>query len=226
MINQLNNNISSLASNPQSNQGLEYKDVFYQLEQAIGADVQNVNLLTQKGIISKQQGQYLLAQLAEKAKQINNYKNLQSRTTTSAQPASIQNPQVSQTQLPQQVENSMALFNKERPGFFEEEGRGDILNYLNGYDMDKDEILQIAALVEGLENSAVNKYLKKSAHDKSLNDENEIAKRKLTAYAQNSPANSKNNRIFTREEIGKMSGDEFAKNEKLIMDQVRQGLIK
>ena len=92
--------------------------------------------------------------------------------------------------------------------------------------MDKDEILRIASLVEALENSAIDKYLKKSAHDKSLNDENELAKRKLTAYAQNSPANSKNNRIFTREEIGKMSGEEFAKNEKLIMDQVKQGLIK
>ena len=87
-------------------------------------------------------------------------------------------------------------------------------------------MLRIAALVEGLEDSAVNRYLKKSAYDKSLNAENEIAKRKLTAYAQNSPTNSKNNRIFTREEIGRMSGDEFARNEKLIMDQVKQGLLK
>ena len=34
------------------------------------------------------------------------------------------------------------------------------------------------------------------------------------------------NRIFTREDIGKMTSEEFTKNEKLIMDQVKQGLIK
>lgn len=227
MINQLNNNISSPALTPQSNP-TGYKDIFYQLEQAIGADVRNTNALMQKGVITQQQGQYLLAQLAGKAQQINMYKNA-SGLRTNAQIPVQQQPmqQVPQSGMPQSVqETPMAMFNRERPGFFDEEGRGDIREYLNGYDMDKDEILRIASLVEGLENSAVDKYLKKSAHDKSLNDENEIAKRKLTAYAQNSPVNSKNNRIFTREEIGSMSGEEFARNEKLIMDQVKQGLIR
>lgn len=221
MENQINNNISSPALNPQGNGGQIYKDVFYQLEQSIGADVQNVNNLVQKGIITQKQGQYLLAQLAGKAQQINEYKNnLQSMTNAPAQTAAT-------TSMPQFAEtNQIEMFNKLRPGFFDEEGRGDLRNYLNGYRMDKDEMLRIAALVEELEDSAVNRYLKKSAYDKSLNAENEIAKRKLTAYAQNSPTNSKNNRIFTREEIGRMSGDEFARNEKLIMDQVKQGLLK
>lgn len=221
MENQINNNISSPALNPQGNGGQIYKDVFYQLEQSIGADVQNVNNLVQKGIITQKQGQYLLAQLAGKAQQINEYKNnLQSMTNAPAQTAAT-------TSMPQFTEtNQIEMFNKLRPGFFDEEGRGDLRNYLNGYRMDKDEMLRIATLVEGLEDSAVNRYLKKSAYDKSLNAENEIAKRKLTAYAQNSPTNSKNNRIFTREEIGRMSGDEFARNEKLIMDQVKQGLLK
>ena len=149
------------------------------------------------------------------------YKNLQNQHQKQVAAAPVQS-----LQTPQQPENPMEMFDKERPGFFEEEGRGDVRDYLKGCEMDKDEILRIASLVEGLENSAVEKYLKKSAHDKSLNDENELAKSKLTAYAQNSSANSKNNRIFTREEIGKMSGEEFAKNEKIIMDQVKQGLIK
>ena len=221
MENQINNNISSPALNPQGNGGQIYKDVFYQLEQSIGADVQNVNNLVQKGIITQKQGQYLLAQLAGKAQQINEYKNnLQSMTNAPAQTAAT-------TSMPQFAEtNQIEMFNKLRPGFFDEEGRGDLRNYLNGYRMDKDEMLRIAALVEGLEDSAVNRYLKKSAYDKSLNAENEIAKRKLTAYAQNSPTNSTNNRIFTREEIGRLSGDEFARNEKLIMDQVKQGLLK
>jgi len=228
MINQMNN-ISSPALTPQSNQTEEYKDVFYRLEQAIGADVRKVNLLMQNGVITQQQGQYLLAQLAGKAQQINMYKSMQPQTSAPEQSAKQQQmPQnTMQPEIPAAPqETPMAMFDKERPGFFDEDGRSGIREYLNGYEMDKDEILRIASLVEGLENSAVDKYLKKSAHDKSLNDENENAKKKLTAYAQNSPANSKNNRIFTREEIGNMSGDEFVKNEKLIMDQVKQGLIK
>lgn len=221
MENQTNNNISSLASNPQGNWLQNYKDVFYQLEQSIGADVRNVNNLVQKGIITQKQGQYLIAQLAGKAQQINAYRNnMQTQTNVPVQ-------NTAQAPLQQQTaESSMDMFNKLRPGFFDEDGRGELRNYLNNYQMDKDEMLRIAGLVEGLENSAINRYLKKSAYDKSLNDENEIAKRKLTAYAQNSPANSKNNRIFTREEIGKMSGDEFTRNERLIMEQLKQGLLK
>ena len=68
--------------------------------------------------------------------------------------------------------------------------------------------------------------MKKSAYEKSLNDENALAKSKLTAYAQNAPGDQNFNRIFTREEIGRMSGEEFTKNEKMIMNQLKNGLIK
>ena len=86
-----------------------------------------------------------------------------------------------------------------------------MLNYIKDLDMDKDEISKIAQLVENLENLAVDGYLKKSAHEKSLNDENFAAKSKLTSYAQNASGNSGIDRIFTREDIGRMSGEEFAK---------------
>ena len=101
-----------------------------------------------------------------------------------------------------------------------------IKNENNKYNEAKDEIAKIAKLAENLEKSAVESYLKQTAHDKSLNDENTVAKSKLTSYAQNAPADSKYARIFTREDIGKMSGDEYTKNEKLIMEQVKQGLVK
>ena len=144
MINQQpNNNISSLALSSQNAlQG--YNDVFYQLEQAIGADAQNVNLLMQKGIITQPQGQYLLSQLTNKAQQINMYKNLQNQHQKQVAAAPVQS-----LQTPQQPENPMEMFDKERPGFFEEEGRGDVRDYLKGCEMDKDEILRIASLVEG-----------------------------------------------------------------------------
>ena len=212
---QLQNSVSSSAASPQANPNLGYKDIYYQLEQAIGADVQNINNLMSQGVLSQQQGQYLLGQLFDKAQSINAYKISQKQNTP------VQNvPAVPQVQHP------MDLFNQERPGFFDAEGRADILNYIKGFDMDKDEILRISQLVEGLENSAVDKYLKKSAYEKSLNDENARAKSKLTSYAQNASSGTKTNKVFTREEIGRMSGEEFAKNEKLIMEQVKQGLIK
>ena len=219
-----NNGISLPAAGPYSVPQTGYKDIFYQLEQSIGADVQKVQQLVQQGIITSQQGSYFMSELARKAQEINNYKNSlvgQNNVPMQPQPSAVP---TAQQQMP--LVNPMEQFNRERPGFFEGEGRADVLNYIKGYDMDKDEILRISQLVENLENSAVNNYLKKSDYEKSLNDENAAAKSRLTAYAQNAGMDSNTNRIFTREDIGRMSGDEFTRNEKLIMDQVKQGLIK
>ncbi len=220
-----NNGISYSAAGQYQNPQTGYKDIFYQLEQSIGADVQKVQQLVQQGIITKQQGSYFMAQLARKAQEINNYKSsLAGHNSVPVNTASTAG--ISDSQYQTVSETPLAIFEKERPGFFQCEGRKDILNYIKGYDMDKDEILQISKLVENLENSAINNYLKKSEYEKSLNDENAAAKSRLTAYAQNAGFDSNINRIFTREDIGRMSGDEFTKNEKLIMDQVKQGLIK
>ena len=220
MQNQTNSDIKNISSSAVSPKTIsdEYKDIFYQLEQQIGSDVGHVRNLVQQGIITQQQGQYLLAQLTDKVKQINLYKNSLQKE--------IPQPTEVSVAIDTRSENPFNLFNQEKPGFFEKNGRGDVLNYIKGFDMDKDEILQIANLVEGIENSAVEDYLKKTAYEKSLNDENDLAKSKLTSYAQDAVPNNKMNRIFTREQIGAMSGNEFVENEALIMDQLRRGLIK
>jgi len=220
-----NNGISSSAVNSMQTSG--YKDVYYQLEQALGADVQNIQSLLQKGAISKEQGRYLMADLAGKARIINQCRNINPQAQSlnlPQQPVMQQQAEPANVQAP--VQTPMEMFNQEHPGFFDGEGRADVLNYIRGFDMDKDEILQISKLVEGIENSAINKYLKKSGYEKSLNDENAAAKSRLTSYAQNAASDSNNNRVFTREDIGNMSGEEFTRNEKLIMEQVKQGLIK
>ena len=59
-----------------------------------------------------------------------------------------------------------------------------------------------------------------------LNNENEAAKMRLRANAQNAVSDSGTNMVFTREQIGKMSGAEFAKYERAIMDQLKKGLIR
>ena len=216
----LPNGISSPAVNPQAAQNMGYIDPFFQMEQEIGAKVQQVQNLVALGVITQEQGCNKLTQLAAQARQINMYRSAHGQQQLT-QPINVpQQPPV----MPQQT--PMDLFNQERPGFFEAEGRGDVLNYLKNCELDKDEIIRIAQLVEGVENSAVEKYLKKSKYEKSLNDENKLAKSKLTAYAQDGSSDNNLGRIFTREDIGRMSGEEFNKNEKMIMDQVKQGLIK
>ena len=124
--------------------------------------------------------------------------------------------------------NAFAEFEAENAGFFNKDGRAEVLEYLknSGFDGDKDEISLISKMIEKLENGAIDRYLKQSAHEKTLNSENELAKQRLRANAQNSNFDDVKTRALTREQIGKMSGAEFAKYEKAIMEQLRKGLIK
>lgn len=197
MQNQQFNGISSSAVTPQIN----YQNILGLLLAALAANAQK-----EQFVGNNEQIQQLISALNETNKVNQN------------------NSAVPDAQTP--ILNPIDLFNQENPGFFDKSARGDVLNYIRNFDMDKDEISKIAKMIETLENSAIDGYLKKSAHDKTLNDENSAAKSKLTSYAQNATLDGNNNKVFTREEIGKMSGDEFVKNEKLIMEQVRQGLIK
>lgn len=216
MNNNTNSDISSPAVSLQEAPDMGYKDIFWHLEQQIGADVNVLKDFVQKGIITQEQGQYLYKLLAEKAQTLNEYK-LAQQSAAQTQPAQF---------VPQVQETPMDLFNKERPGFFDGDGRTAILDYIKGYDLDKDEIFKIAQLIENIEKTAVDKFLKKSEYEKSLNDENAAAKSRLTAYAQNPASDSNLGKVFTREGIGKMSGKEFTRNEEAIMAQLRNGLIK
>lgn len=112
--------------------------------------------------------------------------------------------------------------------FFGIEGRNEVINYLknSNMDFDKDEIKRISEIVEKLENSAIDRYLKQKAREETLMQENENAKQRLKSNAQNSGYNLYGNKTFTREQIGRMSSAEFAKNEKLIMEQLKKGLIQ
>ncbi|MBR1460504.1 hypothetical protein IJ596_02575 [bacterium] len=214
MLNQNINGVSPSAVTPQIN----YTDVIQEIELALQADFQKLQLLIQQGIVTQQQGQYLMNELVNKKQQIDVFK--QSVGNFDYKPDVQKLPQDTQN------ENPLDIFVKENPEFFTNEGRKELFEYIKNLDVDKDEISKIAKLAQDLENYAVDSYLKKSAHDKSLNDENFIAKSRLTSYAQHAPSDSNYSRIFTREDIGKMSGEEFTKNEKLIMEQVKQGLIK
>ena len=212
MINQPLNGISSSAVPPQIN----YIDVLQQLEQAVNEDIARVQMLASQNVITNGECRYLMSQLENKVNTIRGYKQMFEANPALTQP---QNPIIP-------PQNPFELFNQEKPGFFDGEPRKAVLDYIKGLNMDKDEISKVAALIEGVEKGAVDGYLKKSAYDKSLNDENLAAKSKLTSYAQNAGLGSDIGRIFTRADIGAMSDDDFDRNEKLIMEQVKQGLVK
>ena len=212
MQNQILNEISSSAVTPQTN----YNDAINNLEQNVRAQAQRLMLLQQQGLVTENQAQYAINNLINTQKQIDLLKQYAPSLEL------VQTEQMQQTS----EQNPFDLFNQEKPDFFNKAGRSDVLDYIKNFDVDKDEISKIADMVELIEKTAIENYLKQSAHDKTLNDENIAAKSKLTSYAQDAVYDANNNRVFTREDIGRMSGDEFAKNEKLIMEQVRQGLIK
>ena len=198
-------NISSNAVNSMANNFDNYVDVISRLENTITKDAGIVQILNQE------KGRDLISHLANKLNEISAFKNID----TIPQTKQVSQPQEQNAASEAEV-NYLDIFTKENPDFFKGDGRNAVLDYIKNLNMDKDEIDHVAKLVETLENSAVDSYMKKKAHEKSLNDENAIAKSRLTAYAQNTASGKDYDRNMTR----------FNKNEKLIMEQVKKGLIK
>ena len=178
-------------------------------------DIQLIENLVQTGVMTQEQGQNLMNYVTKKAFE---------KYTLSQQ--NSQTPVNMTRQTPSPVQNALAA--AAVPEFFNRDGRVDVFDYLKNANavFDEDEISKISALVEKIENTAIERYLREKDHEKTLNSENEAAKQKLRAYAQNSASDGNKNLVFTREQIGKMSGAEFAKYERMIMDQLRKGLIK
>ncbi|MBQ3310630.1 hypothetical protein IJG72_00990 [bacterium] len=119
-------------------------------------------------------------------------------------------------------------FDKISPKFFEQDGRSAVLNYLKSdyIQFDADELSKISKIVELVENSAIDRYLKKVAYEENLEKSNLHAKQRLISNIQKFNAEDKNSLPFTRKQIDNMSNAEFLKNELLIMDQMKKGLIK
>lgn len=180
----------------------------YDVRSIAEKDILNIKNLVETGKIDSTQGQYLVNYVMNKA--YNMVRNNQNTGNAGYFPDGIQE------------------FENEHQGFFNREGRADVLNYLKNSNsvLDKDEVSRISQLIETIERCAVDRYLKQTAHAKTLNDENELAKQRLRANAQNANFDDIKTRGFTREQIGKMSGAEFARYENAIMEQLRQGLIR
>ncbi|MDR1168827.1 MAG: hypothetical protein LBK53_08090 [Heliobacteriaceae bacterium] len=178
-------------------QPVQSSDLQDAVKKAAADDMLKIRQLMQAGIIAPPQGQNLMNQIVQRAYDV------------------ITNQRGTAVQAVPNVE------------FFNREGRSDVLDYLKKSNVvDKDEIFQITKMVEKIEQTAVNNYLEKMRREKTLNDENEAAKQRLKVNAQKTGSGGNLTTVFTRGQIGKMSGAEFAKYERAIMEQLRKGLIR
>ena len=197
---------------------LDKSQVAAQVENALAQDFGKIQKLMQAGLINSVQGQNLKKEVLKKAfdKLVQTEKNRRTSATASQQ---VQ---------PASKNEVFEEFSKSNPDFFTSDGRKEVLNYLKSEDVivGKDELSKISNIIRTVEKAAIDRYLKKVTHEKTLRDSNEVAKQRLTANAQKSSSSANLSRTFTREQIGKMSSAEFAKYESVIMENLKKGLIK
>jgi hypothetical protein len=192
-----------------------------QLEKSLSQDFSKIQKLVKSGLINSAQGQNLKKEVLKKV-----FDKLVQTEKIKRALSSGSKPKQQGTSL--NINNILENFSQNNPNFFNSNGRKEVLNYLKsgGVSLGGGELNKISDLVRLVEKAAIDRYLQKAAHEKVLRDSNESAKQKLTANAQKSGFNGNLTRSFTREQIGKMNGKEFAKYEPVIMEQLRKGLIK
>ena len=215
MENQNTKQISPNADSQIQQTNVQFNDAENVKQMAVN-DINMISNLVETGVMTQEQGQNLMNYVTKKA--FEKYIASQSSET----PNKISALASTITEQEQKTQNVPM------PDFFNKDGRLDVYDYLKNSEIEFDdgEISKISDLVEKIENSAIERYLKEKEHEKTLNNENEFAKQRLRANAQNTSSDGLKNLVFTREQIGKMSGAEFAKHERAIMDQLKKGLIK
>ncbi len=193
-----------------------------QLKLNLKQDFNKIQLLMNAGLINSAQGQNLKKEVLKKTfdKLVQTEKIRRNLTKLSVS----NNIPLNKSS----ITNGIQEFNNENPSFFDTEGRKEVLNYLTSANikLGKDEVKKISDIIRSIEKIAINRYLQKTTHEKNLKESNETAKQKLKANAQKNGINTNFSRTFTREQIGNMSGAEFAKYESVIMDQLKKGQIR
>lgn len=200
--------------------GLEILQAKDQLEKTLSQDLAKIQKLVKEGLINPKQGQNFKKQVLQKAFD----KLVQMEKVKRALPT-VSNKK---EQLTGQSKNGFDEFNKTNPDFFTSDGRKEVLDYLKsgGTNFGKEELNKISSVIRLVEKAAIERYLQKASYEKTLKNSNESAKQRLTANAQKSNFSGNGSRIFTREQIGKMSSSEFAKYEAAIMEQLKKGHIR
>lgn len=197
----------------QSNPKIPYEA----MKESIKSDFAKIDALVQAGKLNAFQGASLKNYILQKA--FGNVYN-----TKSVQP---------QAQQEQPVEgikdDAFAEFEKSNPDFFSHDARNKVKTYMQeSLDaVSSDELLKIVDIIKAIEEAAISQYEQSKAREQSIASTNEAAKKRLSSTAlSGSSLKNAGAKVFTREEIGKMTTDEFRKNEEAIMQQLRAGQIK
>lgn len=201
---------------------LEEFQLKVQIEKSINQDFDQIQKLVKAGLINSAQGQNLKKNVLKKAfdKLVQTEKSKRD-SSSYIEKGNLQNQFTDKNKV-------FEDFNKSNPDFFNTNGRKEVLDYLKSGEvvLANDELNKITDIIRTVEKAAIDRYLQKVAHEKTLKNSNENAKQRLTANAQKSSSGGKYSGTFTRDQIGKMSSAEFAKYEKAIMEQLRKGQIK
>lgn len=209
----------TITENTKKTEGNSNKNV---LEIALSQDFDKIQKLIKAGLINSQQGQNLKKQVLKKAfdKLVQAEKIKRAGVQESRENNQIANPV--------NLKSTLDEFSQNNPNFFSSSGRQEVLNYLQsgGAGLELNELNKISNLIRTVEKSAIDRYLQKIAHEKTIRNSNENAKERLVANAQKSGVNNILPKSFTREQIGKMSPSEFNKYEASIMEALKKGQIR
>lgn len=191
------------------------------LEKSLKQDFDKIQKLVKNGLINSKQGQNLKKEVLKKAfdKLVQTEKIKRNQANKN---------QINYKNTAMDTNKNIEEFSQNNPNFFDSQGRKEVLNYLKSgnVSLGKDDINKISDIVRIIEKSAIDRFIQKAAHEKNLRTSNESAKQKLRANAQKTGFSGHFSRTFTREQIGNMSSEEFAKYEPAIMEALKRGLIK
>ena len=201
-------------------QSAKDKQVKTQMRASMNKDFEKIQKLIQTGLIDSAQGQNLKKQVLKKTFD----KIVQAGKSQKSLSDILKNKNLSNLNK-QKSFDEIGVNNSD---FFNSNGRKEVLDYLKSgkIPVGGEEINKISEIVKLVEKSAIERYLQKAAHEKTLLNSNENAKQRLTANAQKSSRSESFSKTFTREQIGKMSSAEFTKYEPYIMEQLKKGQIK
>ncbi len=186
------------------------------VKQAVANDLKTIAQMIAKGKLTPQQGAILKDKLLQKAFGSNTL------------PPRSNQPQM-QAQAQEQVSvDPFGEFEKTNPQFFSSDARNSVKSYMQQQfdSISPDELNKVVDLIKIIEEAAVSSFQQTKENESVLEKTNSEAKKRLLSSALNASKSVSGSKTFTREEIGKMSPDEFRENEPAIMEQLRKGQIK
>lgn len=196
------------------------------LQTFLGANAQNTgdcedaiaNIIS-FGLLSEKQGaeiRKILGDLAEKRSENAVFAPVSANAKQNGANASSESPQTAEEMKNAFFKVHSALLNSDAGALLKE-----YLKEAGGEDYEK-----IGKILEEVAKNAVEAYIKKVEYEKNLYSANEDAKKKLKTYSSQGTRNKgEAKKVYTREEIGRMSAEEFARAHDQIMDDFVNGRV-